>query len=50
MEDRDGRGVGGGSQVSQFVSCSDHGGLDQPDQYAGVEKCTLKREKLCNQR
>lgn len=41
---------GRGSQVSQCASCSDHGGLNRPDQYAGVEKCTLQREKLCNQR
>lgn len=39
-------GRGGG----ESVSCSDHGGLNRPDQYAGVEERRLQREELCNQR
>lgn len=35
----------GGVVVLKSVS-----GLNRPDQYAGVEKCTLQRQKLCNQR
>lgn len=43
-EDADGRGG------SQCVSSSDHGGLDGPDQYSGVQKGTLRRQRLSNQR
>lgn len=45
-EDEDGDGKRWGESVSR----SDHGGLNQPDQYAGVEECGLQREELCNQR